>query len=168
MAEAPSKTDVKPRPRATNAKCSTVKRNAPSALVERNPLVEGKAACVRQPPQDNPISVWNDTTATVQISPLILLSDTLPQSTYFGYFPPGSSKPEMVLIHNDLEKVKAAANWPVWKRKGSITVSAQDTKIKIVPIEGKGLGMVATRAIRAGELIYQERYGKATARPLEI
>lgn len=101
-----------------------------------------------------------DKTRIVQEKPLILQSDKHnPRSSYFGYFPPNSKEPELVLIDNDLNKIRNAANWSAWKtsKSAGIVKIQNEAKIKIVPIEGKGLGMVATGPIYAGELIYQER-----------
>ena len=105
------------------------------------------------------ISVKDDKTMIVQENPLILQFDKYdPSSPYFGYFPLGSKEPEMVLVHNDLDKIKAAAKWSIWEPTSNKTPqSTYETDVKIVPIEGKGLGMVANRAFRAGELVYQER-----------
>lgn len=114
--------------------------------------------------KSKPISINYDTTIVIQDNPLILLSNNIPGSPYFGYFPPGSAEPELVLVHNGLETVKRAANWPVWKTtsQSAYVLDQKSDTFKIVPVEGKGFGMVAARTIRAGELICQERYCRIT------
>ena len=105
------------------------------------------------------VAVYDDRTVVIQKNPLIVRSDkNNPRSPYFGYFPPGSTEPELVFVHHELNVVKAATNWPTWKTGTRLHDIRADRKFEIVPIEGKGLGMVANRPISAGELIYQERY----------
>jgi hypothetical protein len=104
-------------------------------------------------------SEW-DVTALVKKDPLIMGSDYrwLP-TPYFGFFPPCSQAPEMVIIDHCVEFIRKAASWPVWK---GMEASKTDSRIdnvpfNLAPIEGKGLGLIAKQEIKAGELIVKER-----------
>lgn len=45
----------------------------------------------------------------------------------------------------------------LWKSTPNVYMSQEDLAFRVVPVEGMGMGMIATRAIAAGELICQER-----------
>lgn len=105
------------------------------------------------------IKVKDDQTVTWEESPLILLADSrIEDSPYFGYFPPNSRTPEMVIIHQDLESIEQAANWEIWKKPALKQKEKIELAFEIKPSEGKGMAMIARRDIAMGELIHAERY----------
>lgn len=68
---------------------------------------------ITQSTESHLISVKDDRTIVIQEKPLILQSDKYnPTSPYFGYLPPCSKEPEMVLVDNDIANIRAAAKWP--------------------------------------------------------
>lgn len=115
------------------------------------------------------ITVKNDYTAVYSDDPLILHSDYRCDSSYFGYFPPGAKLTgyDMVYIDQDVSRIESAMKWPIWNKAASVsasrnisaarTPSASNPWFEIVQMEGKGVGMRATRDIAAGELIHSER-----------
>jgi hypothetical protein len=132
-------------------------------------VIAKMVAAYNKPPGPRPadagslITARSDRSGKIQSNPLILIADqlfpsALGLSPYFGYFPPNSSAPELVLIDHSLEFIKAAARNEAFK---AYTLHLPDEErepcFAIVPVEGKGLGMVATRDINRGELIYRER-----------
>ena len=94
-----------------------------------------------------------------QANPYILRSDArFPiSSSYFVYLPP-SAKPgeaDLVIVTDDVGLVNKIPSWTILNK--SLTAAHQTGPFEIVDIPGKGLGLVATRAIRKGELICAER-----------
>lgn len=90
-------------------------------------------------------------------NPLILLADhRIDDAPYFGYFPPNSAIPEMVIIDQDLKTIEDAASWTVWT--ASCDTTGVDPVFEIKGVEGKGMAMIACRDIAKGELIHKERY----------
>jgi hypothetical protein len=102
----------------------------------------------------------DDRTSLVQKDPLILLSDQIqPKSPYFGFFPPGSDSPELVLIDHSLDFIKDAAQWPIWKSDNAwkLNNDTAEALFDIMPMKGKGKGMVAKCDIKMGEMIARKR-----------
>lgn len=66
--------------------------------------------------------------------------------------PEGGNSTVFVDYANSLRQI---ASWPVWKT--TPTVTASSAKFRIAQVTGKGMGMLATRRIKAGELIFEER-----------
>lgn len=97
----------------------------------------------------------DDLTRVVSSHPHIVCSDTrLSQegAPHFMYLPPGRT--DMVFV-DYLESLQDMARWPVWSRAPPIPPHPPLYEQRDVP--GKGRGMVARRAIKAGELIVSER-----------
>ncbi|KAK0462307.1 uncharacterized protein EV420DRAFT_1477055 [Desarmillaria tabescens] len=114
------------------------------------------SSSVSEPPPDH------DVTRVLSRTPRIVLSDTrIPGAPCFLYLPQG--KHDMVYIDN-LAKVKELSTWTVWNRP---TPSDNRNAVVFRPVEGKGVGMIARRAIIAGELIIAERpvYAQRKALP---
>ena len=87
-------------------------------------------------------------------APFIVKADEeLVMSPYFGYYPPGSNSPEVVIIAQDEEVLQDAAKWPVWQR----TRAPRRAKVEIKAVDGKGLAMMAAKNIEKGEVIHTER-----------
>ncbi|KAK0207470.1 hypothetical protein IW262DRAFT_533858 [Armillaria fumosa] len=104
------------------------------------------SSSIPEPPPDG------DTTRVLSKTPRIVLSDTrIPGSPCFLYLPRG--KHDMVYI-DSIAKVKELSTWRVWDEPAP---SDNRDAIAFRPVEGKGVGMVARRTIRAGELIIAER-----------
>ena len=94
-----------------------------------------------------------DTTVQISHDPDLVLADIrIPDGTYFLYMPPG--KRDMVFV-DGLSVLCEVASWDVWTKPAPPT--PRKPAYRIVEVPGKGMGMVATRSIRAGELIVEER-----------
>jgi hypothetical protein len=106
-----------------------------------------------------PVKVKNDYTVVYEENPLILISDhRLDEPCYFGYFPPGETPSQMVIIDSVVEKIEAAADWPAWKNeKGAANNGAREWPFQVKAVEGRGMAMIAARDVPAGELICKER-----------
>ena len=106
------------------------------------------------------ISLPSDEDRTVvhqEENPFILQSDYRFDSPYFAYLPPSAEpgEAELVFIDDNVDVAEASADWPVWKQPRQDDSSPKSFTISAIP--GKGLGMIATRDIRKGELICSER-----------
>ena len=129
----------------------------------KDPLANGNPSDLMQSRRiaemDATIKVETDYTVIWQEedSGLILQSDYRFESPYFGYFPAGSSAPEMVYIDDDVTQVEDAFDWPVWKQPALKPIPHNERCFRIHEARGKGLAMVANRAIKKGECIFTER-----------
>ena len=106
-----------------------------------------------------PVKVKNDCTVVYEENPLILISDhRLEEPCYYGYFPPGKTPPQMVIIDSAVEKIEAAVEWPVWKNEnGAASNGVTKGLYQVKAVEGRGMAMIAARDVQAGELICKER-----------
>lgn len=98
----------------------------------------------------------DDTTRILSEHPRIVLADSrLKGSPCFLYLPPG--KNEFVLV-DYLKSLRTVASWPVWNQPAPSPPSDPEScNYRIGMAFDKGLGMYATRALKAGELIVEER-----------
>lgn len=104
------------------------------------------------------IHVIADYTIVEELSPLILLADhRMDASPYFGYFPPKSEEPEMVIICQDMETLEEIAAWKIWSEPACVDVSPAEWAFTVRSQPGKGMAMFASRDIKMGELIHGER-----------
>lgn len=103
------------------------------------------------------ITAPEDYTSVYQESPLIRHSDNrFQESAFFGYFPPSveAGQHSMVYCDADVERIKKAADWPAWSSPIQPPEGGPSYSIRS---NGHGLGMYATRAIPAGDLVAAER-----------
>ncbi|KZV95869.1 SET domain-containing protein [Exidia glandulosa HHB12029] len=117
-------------------------------------LPKAKAPSVQSRPQAAP---GDGLTRVVELHPRIVCSDIrLPpeRAPHFMYLPPGRA--DMVFV-DYLENLQAMARWPVWSQCSPDVPTGSSPLYEIRGIPGKGLGMVAQRHLKAGELIVSER-----------
>ncbi|KAH9949134.1 hypothetical protein B0H21DRAFT_729680 [Amylocystis lapponica] len=100
------------------------------------------------------LSAAPDITRVYSTDPRIVCADTrISNSPYFLYLPAVAGQAELVYI-DYLENVKRVAKWPIWQQPAP---KLPALPMGIEPTPGKGVGMFATRAIVAGELVCAER-----------
>ena len=107
----------------------------------------------RSVPTGNPLG--DDTTLVVLDTPRIVVADFRldPRiAPHFLYLPHG--RRDMVFIDR-IDHLSFVATWDVWTRPPPSRPRGRCFRISDCP--GKGLGMFATRAIRKGELVIDER-----------
>lgn len=116
--------------------------------VSRSPP-DGERHCT--PSSPSPV---DPLTRIVSTHPYIVCSDVRlgASAPHFVYLPPG--KNDLVFV-DSLDAVRAMAAWPVWSTAPPSPPAPPLFDLR--EVTGKGRGMVACRAIRAGELIYAER-----------
>jgi len=94
-----------------------------------------------------------DTTKVISTSPRIILSDHRYEGApCFLYLP--DDRRDMVFVDH-FSNVQSIASWPVWRQE--VTQHTGQVCHRVQPIPGKGMGVVAARAIAEGELILAER-----------
>jgi hypothetical protein len=95
----------------------------------------------------------SDTTREVSKDPYIVMADVrVPGGAYFLYMPP--EKRDIVFIDTPA-MLREVAQWDVWKRPAPTPPRGPACAVAAIPQKGQGL--VATRAIKAGELVVAER-----------
>ncbi len=88
----------------------------------------------------------------VSPNPYIVRFDERDESApCFLYLPPGRN--DMVFV-DSLSNINTVVSWPVWKARPQASPLGV---FRAQTLEGKGVGLVATRLIAAGELICTER-----------
>ena len=98
------------------------------------------------------LSPQDDTTETLSNRPHVVSSDRrYGGMACFLYVPPGRN--DMVFV-DYLHAINAIKSWPLWKTPPQIH---SNDAFRVEQVEGRGLGLVVTRKISAGELIYTER-----------
>ncbi|KAH9949138.1 SET domain-containing protein [Amylocystis lapponica] len=107
-----------------------------------------------------------DTTRVIAETPRIIISDVRYEGAPgFLYLPSGN--PDIVFV-DYLPSLGTIAEWPIWTRphppQPPPWENAPSFRVQEVP--GKGMGMVAVRPIKAGELILAERPLYAARRTL--
>ncbi|CAL1706928.1 unnamed protein product [Somion occarium] len=95
----------------------------------------------------------DNTTNVISTNPYIVASDTrYPGASCFLYIP--AESPNMVFV-DSYHVVRAIAEWPVWRTPALPLPHHLSFRLEEIP--GRGVGMIATRSISAGELIFRER-----------
>lgn len=129
---------------------------SPLPASKDDPIPSRTRYCVQEKPL---ITVKRDQTVIWQERPLILLSDLrINKAPFFGYFPPNSPKPEMVIIDQYIQTIVRAASWKLWADVPSTTFEPALRSFNLKSVEAKGMAMVAARNIKMGELIHKERF----------
>ncbi|KZT13296.1 SET domain-containing protein [Laetiporus sulphureus 93-53] len=91
-----------------------------------------------------------------QFPRVVSANPRLPGMPCFLYLADSAEGAEMVVI-DYLKNIKPAIKVISACMERPLPYNASERCFRICPIEGKGLGMIATRDIRAGELIFAER-----------
>ncbi|KAI5476674.1 hypothetical protein MNV49_007387 [Pseudohyphozyma bogoriensis] len=86
-----------------------------------------------------------------------------PDTVYFLYLPHG--RRDLVVV-DTLPNLRKIASWPCWDTP--VPAPTTSPSYEIVPVEGKGLGMVATRDIARGELILEEQVVTFTGKTHDV
>ena len=131
------------------------------------------ASQTKSEPQESERSVLagsspgEDTTRVLVEIPRLVVADVrlgAVASPAFLYLPPPSGRD--VVFVDTINVLRDVANWPVWEKEPPH--AAVDHSYRIAESPGKGLGMFATRAIRKGELIHDERPIYVTSQSLQM